>query len=83
MGKRKSRGKRKQTTDGCHTVVNLLLLMEPELKQLQGNIVILQALGVTADSVQPIALASLAQSCGAGFDRVLELWRASLVAARP
>jgi len=82
MGKDRSQGKRGQTTDGRHAVIDLLLQMEPELKQLQGSIMILQALGETADSVEPIALAALAQSCEAGFDQVMELWRASLVLAR-
>lgn len=82
MDKHRSRGKRRQTTNSCDTLVDLLLQMEPELKHLQGSIVILQALGSTTDSVEPIALAALAHSCDASFDRVLEGWRASLIAAR-
>jgi hypothetical protein len=83
MGKNRSRGIHRQTTDGSSAVIDLLLQLEPELKHLQGNIVILQALGSTTDSVEPIALAALAHSCDASFDRVMERWRASLIAALP
>jgi len=83
MGEDKSRSKRKQRPpDGRHAVIDLLLQMEPELKQLQGGITILRALGETADSVEPIALAALAQNCGTSFDRVMELWKATVIAAR-
>jgi hypothetical protein len=82
MGKRRKPGRRRQTTDSCHTVVDLLLQMKPELKHLKGNIAILQALSETADTVETLALASLAHACDTSFDRVMELWRASLIAAR-
>lgn len=71
-----------QQTESDSTVVDLLFDMEPELKQLQGGIAILRALGETAEDVEPIALATLAQCCESGFERLMALWRTSLDSAR-
>ncbi|MBP0441283.1 hypothetical protein [Tianweitania sediminis] len=74
--------KKRQHEEGRATIVDLLLRMEPELKQLQGGIEILRALGETAESVEPIALATLARCCESGFEQLMALWRTSLDSAR-
>ena len=57
---------------------DLLLRMEPELQLLHGSVKILRALGETADSVEPVALATLAHCCGSALEAIDELWRAYL-----
>ncbi|HEV7416288.1 MAG TPA: hypothetical protein VGN98_09025 [Tianweitania sediminis] len=79
---RKGEGKGKQRYKDREVLLDLLLEMEPELKQLQGGITLLRALGDTTDAVEPVALAALAQCCEGGLERVMDLWRSSLNTSR-
>ena len=54
--------------------------MEPELRMLEGVVAALQALGTTADTVEPIALAALAYLGQVSLEKILTTWRSALLA---
>ncbi|MBL8582983.1 MAG: hypothetical protein JNL61_12265 [Rhizobiaceae bacterium] len=63
-------------------VLEALDQVEHELRHLQGLLVALRALGETADSVEPIALASLGRAGCETFVSFLQAYEAAAAAAR-
>ncbi len=49
--------------------------VEPELRQLEGVLMVLTVLGEAQDSVEPIALAALARSGSEAFAEISKSWR--------
>jgi len=60
----------------------LLYSMEPQLRLLQGAVVILHALSETTDSVEPVALAALAHLTGEPVEQITACWHEVLDVAR-
>ncbi len=56
----------------------LLHRMEPQLRLLQGVVVVLRALSDTTDSIEPIALEALAHLAGEPVEQITACWRDAL-----
>ena len=59
-------------------VRDLLFEMEPQIQLLEGVVSLLCILGESHDSVEPVALATLANCCGDTVSEVSSSWRAAL-----
>lgn len=57
---------------------DLLHRMEPQLRLLQGAVVVLRALSDTTDSIEPIALEALAHLTGEPVEQTTVCWRDAL-----
>lgn len=68
--------------DQAMQLQELLHRMEPQLRLLQGAIVILHVLSETADSVEPVALAALAHLTEEPVEQITVCWREALNVAR-
>ena len=60
----------------------LLHHMEPQLRLLQGAVVVLRALSETADSIEPVALAAFAHLTGESVEQIAACWREAFDVAR-
>lgn len=59
-------------------IMDVLLEIEPELRQLDGLLSVLTLLGEAADSVEPVALSSLGLAARESFDTINTAWRTLL-----
>ncbi len=57
------------------TIVDTLDGMEPELRQLAGLVMTLRILGEADDSIEPLAISSIARSAGNTLDDIDRAWR--------
>lgn len=64
--------------DQAARLQHLLHEMEPQLRLMQGAVVILCALSETADSVEPIALAARAHLAGQPVEQITASWQEAL-----
>lgn len=56
--------------------------MEPELYHLRGIVVALRIMGEARDSVEPVALSSLARSGGDALEIIEDAWESARLLAR-
>ena len=68
--------------DQAARLQDLLHRMEPQLRLLQGAVVVLHALSETADSVEPAALAALAHLTSGPVEQIAVCWQEALDVAR-
>jgi hypothetical protein len=73
---------RKSRSPGHDTAVESIDGMEPELRQLTGLLVALRVLGEADDTIEPVAISSLARSAGSTLDDIEQLWRTAIGALR-
>jgi hypothetical protein len=55
--------------------------MEPELRQIEGVLKLLSILGEGGDTVEPVALASLARAGESAFEQLSTQWRSGFEAS--
>lgn len=67
--------------DQAARLQDLLHRMEPQLRLLQGAVVVLRALSETTDSIEPIALEALAHLTGEPVEQITACWRDALDAS--
>lgn len=70
--------KRAFQRDQAVRLQELLHRMEPQLRLLQGVVVVLRALSDTTDSIEPIALGALAHLTGEPVEQITACWRDAL-----
>jgi len=75
-------GGRSARQDEAARLQELLHRMEPQLRLLEGAVAVLRALWETADSLEPIVLASLARLAEEPVDQLTTCWQEALDAAR-
>lgn len=54
---------------------DLLDLMEPDLRLLEGTVSVLRGLSETSDAVEPVALEAIAHLTGETVERITSRWR--------
>lgn len=52
--------------------------MEPDLRLLEGTVVVLRSLAETSDSIEPIALEALGHLSGETLQRIIGCWREAM-----
>jgi hypothetical protein len=62
------------------SVRDLLFSMEPEIQLLEGVVALLRILAEADDSIEPVAIAAVADCCGEAVSEVSTSWRAALAA---
>lgn len=76
MARNPEHGRRIDTAEDV-TVRDLLFEMEPQIQLLEGVVALLRILGESQDSVEPVALATLADCCGNAVSELSSSWRAA------
>ena len=77
MARNTERGRRIDTSEHAN-VRDLLFEMEPRIQLLEGVVALLRVLGEAQDSVEAVALATLADCCGDAVSEMSSSWRAAV-----
>lgn len=66
---------REEERRGGVTLRDALDCMEPDLRLLEGTVLVLRALSASDDAVEPIAIESVAYLAGETVSRIASRWR--------
>lgn len=69
-------------TASIDTIRHAFFEIEPELRQIEGVLMLLAILGEADDSIEPIALSALARAGQAAFEQVSAQWRSGFEASK-
>lgn len=64
------------------TAVDAMDGIEPELRQLAGLVITLRILGEADDSIDPMAISSIARSAGDTLEEIDKSWRTAVATLR-
>ncbi len=75
-------GRHKSDSVAAKSALGALDAIEPELRHLDGLITVLRVLGEATDSIEPVAISSLARCAGQTLEDIERDWRAAIEALR-